>query len=75
MNKSKAKENASVTANTAYAAVAADKAANIAKYWVNEYFKFTDENTQDYTNENGKAMCFSEFKAYCLSKGIITKTS
>lgn len=24
---------------------------------------------------NGKAMCFSEFKAYCLSKGIITKTS
>jgi hypothetical protein len=37
-------------AYTAEAAAYAD-AANIDKYWVNKYFKFTDENKQDYTNE------------------------
>jgi hypothetical protein len=45
-------------AYTAEAAAYADAAyadaaytANIDKYWVNKYFKFTDENKQDYTNE------------------------
>ena len=43
------------TAADAAYAYAADDAypadANAVRYSVNEYFKFTDENTQDYTNE------------------------
>lgn len=44
---------AAYTAEAAAYAADADyaHAANIAKYWANEYFKISGENKQDYVNE------------------------
>jgi len=38
-------------ADATYADADYAHAANIAKYWANEYFKISGENKQDYINE------------------------